>query len=120
MQRITRRLAALAVALTLGLVALPALAAEAGPKGVVNVNSASAAELERLPGVGPSLAARILEHREQHGAFRAKEDLMLVRGIGEKSYERLAPYVAISGATTLAERVPGERPARKADAADRD
>ncbi|HSM14266.1 MAG TPA: helix-hairpin-helix domain-containing protein [Thermoanaerobaculia bacterium] len=120
MKRFTQRLTALAAALALALVALPALAADAAPKGVVNVNSASAAELERLPGVGPSLAARIVEHREQHGAFKAKEDLMLVRGIGEKSYERLAPYVAISGATTLAERVPGERPARKADAADRD
>jgi len=120
MVRFTHRLTALAAVFAPALVALPALAADGSPSGVVNVNSATATELERLPGVGPSLAARIVEHRAKNGAFKAKEDLMLVRGIGEKSYERLAPYVAISGATTLAERVPGERPARKAGSADRD
>jgi len=120
MKRITDRLTAVLAAVAIALVALPALAADAAPKGVVNINTASAAELERLPGVGPSLAARIVAHREENGTFRAVEDLMLVRGIGEKSFEKLAPYVAISGATTLTERVPGQRPAAKSDGAAKD
>jgi len=105
MQSRNRRLAALVLALAVAVAATPLLAAEAA-KGVVNVNTASAAELERLPGIGPSLAGRIVEHRTKNGAFKKAEDLMLVRGIGEKSFERLRPYVAVSGATTLTERVP--------------
>jgi competence ComEA-like helix-hairpin-helix protein len=97
-----RRIAVAAVAFTLVvLAAAPALAAE----GQVNVNTATAAELERLPGVGPSLAARIVEQREKNGAFKQAEDLMLVRGIGEKSFAKMQPYVAISGATTLSDDV---------------
>ena len=97
-----RRIAVAAVAFTLVvLAAAPALAAE----GQVNVNTATAAELERLPGVGPSLAARIVEQREKNGAFKQAEDLMLVRGIGEKSFAKMKPYVATSGATTLTDDV---------------
>jgi len=66
-------------ALALGLAALPALAAEE----VVNVNDADAGQLALLPRVGPALAARIVEHRDENGKFSAPEDLMLVRGIGE-------------------------------------
>jgi len=100
----TRRFAAAVVAFTLALVALPVFGADAAA-GVVNVNSASAAELERLPGVGPSLAARIVEHRTKNGNFQKAEDLMLVKGIGEKSFERIKPYVALSGATTLKDAI---------------
>jgi competence protein ComEA len=108
-----RRIAATAVAFALvALVAAPVFAAE----GQVNVNTATAAELERLPGVVPSLAARIVEHREKNGAFKQAEDLMLVRGIGEKSFEKMKPYVATSGATTLADPVRLPR-AKKAPAA---
>lgn len=51
--------------------------------GRVRVNAATASELEALPGVGPVLASRIVEHREAHGAFREVEDLLDVAGIGE-------------------------------------
>ena len=104
MQIEIRRTAAAALAVTLALAAAPLVAAETA-KGTVNVNSATAAELERLPGVGPALAARIVAHREQNGSFQKAEDLLLVRGIGEKSFERLKPYVGVSGATTLTEKV---------------
>ena len=112
MQRATSRLTALAAALALALAAAPALAESAG---TVNVNTASVGELERLPGIGPSVAQRIVEHREKNGAFKSVEDLMLVRGIGEKSFERIKPYVATSGSTTLKEDVPSPRPARAAE-----
>jgi comEA protein len=101
MKSTVRRITVAAVAFAIALAAAPVFAAQ----GQVNVNTATASELERLPGVGPALAARIVEHREKNGAFKQAEDLMLVKGIGEKSFERLKPYVATSGATTLSEDV---------------
>ena len=74
-------------------------------KKVVNINTASAAELARLPRVGDKLADRIVVHRQQHGAFRRVEDLMEVKGIGEKMFQGLAPYLTVSGPTTLTEKV---------------
>ena len=71
----------------------------------VNVNTATAAEFQLLPRIGPSVAARIVEHREKNGAFKSLDDLMLVRGIGESTYEQLKPYLALAGATTLNEKV---------------
>ena len=59
----------------------------------VNVNAASAGELERLPGVGPVLAARIVEHRERYGPFRRVEHLLAVRGISERRFRDLRPHV---------------------------
>jgi competence protein ComEA len=60
----------------------------------VNINDATREELERLPGIGPALAARIVEHRERHGRFRRAEHLLMVRGISERRFRRLRPYVA--------------------------
>lgn len=60
---------------------------------IININTASAAELELLPGIGPALAGRIIEYRQSHGAFRTVEDLTNVRGIGEKTLERLRPRI---------------------------
>ena len=59
----------------------------------VNINDATREELERLPGIGPALAARIVEHRERHGRFRRAEHLMMVRGISERRFRQLRPYV---------------------------
>ena len=86
--------------------AAPAPAAPAAAaKKTVNVNQASADELARLPRVGPSLAGKIVAHREQHGPFKRTEDLMEVKGIGEKMFATLKPWVATSGPTTLTEKV---------------
>ncbi len=59
----------------------------------LNVNTASAEELERLPRIGPVMARRIIEYRETHGPFRRLEDLEAVPGIGPKTLEALAPLV---------------------------
>lgn len=61
----------------------------------ININTASRAELERLPGIGSGLAARIVEQRERHGAFRRVEHLIIVRGISERRFETLRPYVTV-------------------------
>ena len=63
------------------------------PPVIVDINRASAAELERLPRVGPALAQRIVAWREQHGPFRTLEDLRHVRGIGPATATLLAPSV---------------------------
>ena len=62
---------------------------------VVNINRATREELERLPGIGPALAARIVEHRERHGAFRRVEHLLAVRGISERRFEELRSRVTV-------------------------
>ncbi|HVF49166.1 MAG TPA: helix-hairpin-helix domain-containing protein [Pyrinomonadaceae bacterium] len=59
----------------------------------VNINLASADELEQLPGVGPVLAARIVEQRERHGPFRRPEHLIIVRGFSERRFRELRPLI---------------------------
>lgn len=63
------------------------------PGAVLDLNRATIAELDALPGIGPVLARRIVEHRERHGPFRSPEELLAVRGIGPRSLARLAPYL---------------------------
>ena len=92
------------------LAAIPATAAES--KRVVNINTADVAKLSLLPRVGPAVADRIVEYRKENGPFKSSEDLMHVRGIGEKTYELLKPYVALSGETSLSEKVSGSRSSR--------
>ena len=91
---------ALAAALASQVLAAPAVD---GPK--VNINTASAADLQFLPRVGPAIAQRIVEFREANGAFKAAEELMRVKGIGEKTFALIKPYVATAGTTTLKEKV---------------
>jgi comEA protein len=87
-------------------VAAVVVAAEGGSsKGVVNINTASAQQLQLLPRVGPALASRIIEFRETNGPFKRVEELVAVRGIGEKSLEQLRPYVVTKGDTTLKEKI---------------
>lgn len=63
--------------------------------GPIRINTATASELEVLPGVGPVLAARIVAHREQRGPFETIEDLLGVPGIGESKLEGLRSEVAV-------------------------
>ncbi|WP_322512631.1 helix-hairpin-helix domain-containing protein [Chloroflexus sp.] len=63
--------------------------------GLINLNRASAAELEELPGIGATLAARIIERRETQGPYRSVAELREVSGIGEKLYSQIAPLVTI-------------------------
>jgi competence protein ComEA len=62
----------------------------------VNLNTASAADLEALPGVGAATAKLIIEHREKNGGFKKVEELMNIKGIGEKSFLKLKPMVTVS------------------------
>jgi competence protein ComEA len=71
----------------------------------VNINQAGSAELARLPRVGAKLAERIVAHRSQHGPFKRIEDLMEVKGVGEKLFVVLRPHLTVSGNTTLTQKV---------------
>ena len=64
-----------------------------GQAGQVDLNRATAEELQRLPGIGPSTAARIVEYRDAHGGFQRPEDLQDVPGIGPKTYGAIAEHV---------------------------
>ncbi|GAB4342180.1 MAG: hypothetical protein Kow0089_17050 [Desulfobulbaceae bacterium] len=61
----------------------------------ININSATAAELEALPGIGPAKAEAIVKYREEHGKFKKIEDLVLVKGIGEKVLEKIKPELEV-------------------------
>ncbi|WP_372451990.1 helix-hairpin-helix domain-containing protein [Catellatospora tritici] len=69
--------------------------AGAAPGGLVNLNTATLAQLDALPGVGPVLAQRILDHRARHGDFRGVGDLRQVEGIGDAKYEQLKDLVTV-------------------------
>jgi competence protein ComEA len=62
--------------------------------GALELDRATAPEWERLPGIGPSLAARIVADRAERGPFRSPEGLLRVRGIGPRTLERIRPYLA--------------------------
>ena len=66
------------------------------PAGIVNINTASATEFEALPGIGAKTAARIVEYRQKNGPFKKVEELMNVRGVGEKSFLKLKAQLSVA------------------------
>lgn len=64
-------------------------------EGLININTASAEELQRLPGVGPSTAAKIIAYRNEVGGFKAPQDLMEVSGIGEKKFANMQAFIKV-------------------------
>ncbi len=71
--------------------------AEADRSGIapVDINRATADELTVVPGIGKATAERIVAFRDEHGPFKRTEDLLKIRGIGEKSFQKLRPYLVI-------------------------
>jgi len=63
--------------------------------GVVNINTASVSDLEKLPGVGKVLAERIVEHRENYGPFRRPEHLLMVRGISDRKFREIQQMLTV-------------------------
>jgi competence protein ComEA len=111
------RLNALALPLLVCLIGTTAIAAQEttprpqAPKtgtataAAININTATPAELQKLPGIGAATANRIVEYRQKNGPFKKAEELMNIRGIGEKSFLKLKPLVIVTAPKTE----PGER-----------
>ncbi len=68
------------------------------PAGKVNINSASVEQLAALPGIGDTLATRIVEQRQKSGGFKSVQELMTVKGIGEKNLAKLEPHLTLGEA----------------------
>ena len=77
----------------------------ASSKPAINLNAATLDQLETLPGIGRKTAERIIEYRTKSGGFKRIEDLMNVKGIGEKSFLKLKPLVAVPPRT---DKAPGD------------
>lgn len=95
--------ALLAVGLTAGVTSAQESARTPAQKpaaAAVNLNTASVAQLESLPGVGPAMAQRIVEYRQQSGGFKKIEELMNVRGIGEATFLKLKELIVVTPART--------------------
>lgn len=60
---------------------------------LININTASAEELEKLPGIGTGLSERIIAHRKEYGRFRRPEHLLMVRGISTRRFHGLQPFI---------------------------
>jgi competence protein ComEA len=73
----------------------PAGKAAGGVPAVVNLNTATATQIATLPGIGEKAAQRIIEYREKNGGFKKIEELMNVKGIGEKSFLKLKPLITV-------------------------
>jgi competence protein ComEA len=105
---VSRSKIATALAICLVLAGAPAASAAAAPHAApkagasearpIDINTADGAALESVPGIGKSLSQRILAFREKNGPFQSVDDLLKVQGIGEKSIEKLRPYLTVSKA----------------------
>lgn len=64
-------------------------------QGQVNLNTADAAQLQHIPGIGPAMAERILTYRRSAGRFQSPDDLLQISGIGDKKYQKMKPYMTV-------------------------
>ena len=86
------------------------------PSGVVIIKTADATQIAMLPRVGLKAAQRVVDYRNQHGAFKKTTDLMQVKGFGEKTFERLNAYLTVEGKSTLTAKIHSPRKPRSAKA----
>jgi len=69
-------------------------------EGVINLNTASADQLQLLPGIGPSMAKKIINYRKDH-EFKARNNIMRIKGIGKKTFNKIKDHLVVEGDTTL-------------------
>jgi competence protein ComEA len=93
--------------------AIPTAGQSQRPQGKLDLNRATAEQLQRLPGIGPVLAQRVIEQRTTHGPFHTVDDLRDVKGIGKKRMDQLRPLIMVDQ-VTKAEIKRDARPKAKA------
>lgn len=76
--------------------ALPATVTKKMLTGKIDINLATAEELETLPRIGPAMALRIIEYRNQVGRYHTIQDLLNVKGIGPKTFEKIKPFITVN------------------------
>lgn len=76
----------------------PVLAKKKPPAHPININTAGAAELEEVPGIGPATAKKILDTRKAYGAFKSVDDLLAIKGIGPKRLDKMRKYLTVGKA----------------------
>ena len=95
----------MAVVMAAFMAASPAVAAaEPAPADQIDLNSATVEQLTSLPGVGPTLAGRIVEYREKAGRFGSIEELLNVKGIGEKNFQKIEPRLKVTKASSTSSK----------------
>lgn len=71
------------------------LAAQNNPSNLININTADEKELQKIKGIGPALAGRIIDYRENNGAFKSIDEIKKVRGIGDKTFEKMKDQITV-------------------------
>ncbi|NIM91278.1 MAG: hypothetical protein GTO17_10055 [Candidatus Aminicenantes bacterium] len=96
MRTLIRKGLVLSILLALFLSYLPCLQAESKSKQEkINLNTASLKELQKLPQIGAKVAQRIIDYRKAHGKFKKIEELMKVKGIGEKTFKQIKDLITV-------------------------
>jgi competence ComEA-like helix-hairpin-helix protein len=90
---LARFLLILVLALSLG---SAAFAKKKPPAHPINLNTATATDLQQVPGIGPSTAQKILDTRKSYGAFKSVDDLLAIKGIGPKKLEKMRKYLTVA------------------------
>jgi competence protein ComEA len=81
------------------------------PLRPVNINTANTEELQQVPGIGPATAQKILQMRKSYGAFKSVDDLLAIRGLGQKRLEKMRKYLTVGKAVAPKTVQPAPNPA---------
>ena len=77
-------------------------------EGKVNINTATETQIALLPGIGPKLAAEVVNYRTNNGGFKTIEDIKKVSGVGDKKFEKIKDFVVLEGETTIKSTKPAK------------